>query len=187
MLEAFGAVAAANVRLLVAGVVAEPGLRADLERAARADARICLLLGDVRPERVGELFSLADVFVLARGDVWTSGSLTLALSTGLPAVAARTPQAIELLGEAGWLFTPGDATALADVVRGAAADPEALARKQTAAHTRGEQLPSWDEVARQTAGLLAGGAELTGMRPRSVPGPEPVRTGTQTPRSSAPR
>jgi beta-1,4-mannosyltransferase len=185
VLDAFATVRASNVHLVVAGVVAEAGLGPDLERVARADARVRLLLGNVCPERVGELFSLADVFVLARGEIWTSGSLILALSTGLPAVAARTPPAIQLLGDSGWLFTPGDAGALADAIRLAAADPEALARKRTAARARGQQLPSWEEVAGQTAGLLAGG--LTGMRSLSVPGPEPVRTETRTPRSSAPR
>jgi beta-1,4-mannosyltransferase len=200
LLNAFASLRPADVRLVLAGVVTDPRLRAEIERAAQADTRIRPMLGDVSPERVGELLALADVFVLARGEIWTSGSLILALSSGLPAIAARTPPAIELLGEdeeAGWLFTPGDAESLANALRRAAADRAEAARKRAAAHARGARLPTWEDVARRTAALFAGAEgerTLTRARSRSMPEQaetpdlrEPCRTAPRTPGSSAPR
>ena len=59
---------------------------------ADADVRIRALLHSIPHEHVSELFNAADVFVLARSEAWTSGSLVLALSQGLPVIAARSPR-----------------------------------------------------------------------------------------------
>jgi len=85
-------------------------LAAELDEAAERDCRIRFLPRFVRDERVANFFAAADVAVVPRRDGGTSGSLILALSFGVPVVAADRATYRELMadGEAGWLFEPGD-------------------------------------------------------------------------------
>ncbi len=156
LLDAFASVAAPEVCLVIAGVTSHRPTRRRLERAADEDGRIRVIAQDIPDDRVAELFEMADAFVLARSEVWTSGSLVLALSLGVPAVAARLAPVVDLLGdeEAGWLFAPNDVDSLADALTRAASDPVTAAEKQTSARRRGGDLPSWDVVAQQTIGAL---------------------------------
>lgn len=156
LLDAFAAVEQPDTYLVIAGQPAHgPSLRR-AQRAARDDARIRVLMEQIPHERVGDLFEMADAFVLARSEVWTSGSLVLALSLGRPAVAARLEPVVELLGEgdAGWLFDPDDVDSLAHALRSAAADRATAAEKRLVARLRGERLPTWDAVAERTAQLF---------------------------------
>lgn len=168
LLEGFAAVATPGAQLVVAGVPAHPPSRRLAEVAARSDDRIRLMLEQVSDEGVAELFGIADAFVLPRSEVWTSGSLVLALSMGVPAVAARLGPNVDLLGAdaAGWLFEPGDAESLADALRLAASDPVSTAEKRATARIRRAALPSWDEVAGQMTGLFA---DATGYAPNGAP------------------
>lgn len=153
LLDAFTRADVPDACLVIAGDTHHHPTGRRVEAAAAADERIRAMLGPVPAERVGELFGMADAFVLARSRVWTSGSLILALSLGVPVVAPRLTPVMELLGggRAGWLFTPGDADSLAQTLRCAALDPAAAAGKRRAARLRGEQLPGWPEVAQLTA------------------------------------
>lgn len=156
LLDAFAAADVQDAYLVIAGDSHHGPSGRRVKTAASRDRRIRALLEVVPADRVGELFAMADAFVLARNRVWTSGSLILALSMGLPVVAPRLPSVTDVLGEgeAGWLFTPGDADSLAQTLRCAALDHGAAAEKRRAAGLRGEQLPVWSEVARQTARAL---------------------------------
>ncbi len=162
LLDAFASVALPEACLVMAGVVSHRPTRRRLERTAHEDGRIRLIAEDIPHQRVGELFEMADAFVLARSEVWTSASLVLALSLGVPAVASRLAPVVDLLGdeEAGWLFVPGDADSLADALSRAASDPASAAAKRTVARRRGAQLPSWDVVAQQTVRALTRHADL---------------------------
>ena len=101
----------------------------------RNDSRILSLLGFV-PEDAGRR-ALPRV---RRGGAasrrrGTSGSLILALSMGLPVVAADVPTVRELTrdGEAGWLFRPHDLSSLRTALERAGSDPaEAPARGRCA-------------------------------------------------------
>jgi glycosyltransferase involved in cell wall biosynthesis len=160
LLSAFRSTVLADAALLVTGTVGSEGRAERVRTAARDDPRIRARLGFVPEDQVAELFSACDAAVVARGDGGTSGALILALSLGLPAVAARRAAYEDLLdGEAaGWLFEPGDADSLRRALeRAAATDEEKLAAKRTAALTRAS-LFRWDEIGRTTARLLAGGA-----------------------------
>jgi beta-1,4-mannosyltransferase len=142
--------------LVVAGYPKDKGLASLLHAAAARDSRICFRPRFVRDEQVADLFAAADVAVIPRGDGGTSGSLILALSLGLPVVAADCPTYRELLaeGEAGWLFAPGDPASLAqclDVAFGAS-DMELRTRAgRAAAQAAGLD---WDQSARLLAALL---------------------------------
>jgi uncharacterized protein YciI len=66
------------------------------------------------------------------GDGGTSGSLILALSFGVPVVAADRPSYRDLLanGEAGWLFAAGDSESLARALDVAFSAPEEELRRR---------------------------------------------------------
>jgi glycosyltransferase involved in cell wall biosynthesis len=153
LLDAFAAADIPDAHLVIAGVAHDWPSGQRIRTAAERDPRIRAMLDRVPEERVGELFGMADAFVLARNQIWTSGSLVLALSHGLPVVAARLPPVVDLLGDgqAGWLFTPGDVDSLAAALSSAALDRRAAQAKRREAQFRGEQIPEWSEVAERTA------------------------------------
>lgn len=171
LLDAFAALDSPRAHLVIAGAPVDPPSCRLAEAAARADSRIRLMLEQVSDRRVAELFGLADAFVLQRSEAWTSGSLVLALSMGIPAVAARLGPNVELLGgdAAGWLFEPGDARSLAAALRRASSDPAATAQKRSIARLRGAALPTWDEVARQMTGLFVGAAGGASNHAAAIP------------------
>jgi glycosyltransferase involved in cell wall biosynthesis len=156
VLEAFAGLDRADVALVVAGHLADQGARNAIVRASREDPRIGPLVEPVPHERVAELFGAVDAAVLGRGEVWTSGSLILALSLGVPVVAARVAPHEELMGggEAAWLFAPGDAESLRDALAAAASDRETARAKGRAARECAERMATWPEIAARTAALM---------------------------------
>ena len=155
LLEAFRAMDDDEVILLLAGLPLDDVSATEAERCAAEDARLRLLLEFIPDDRVVELFEACDVAVLPRSDGGTSGALILALSLGLPVVAAATPAYEEPLagGEAGWLFEPGDPASLGSALRQAASDRPLAARKRVAALEQGKRM-SWTEAAARTAALF---------------------------------
>ena len=88
LLEAFQSVTADRAFLVVAGLAISEKATGALRAAADRDQRIRIKLGFVPDERVAELFAASDVAIVSRGDGGTSGVLVLALSLGLPVIAA---------------------------------------------------------------------------------------------------
>jgi beta-1,4-mannosyltransferase len=155
LLAAFASAPLPEARLVVAGNAKNESIGAAVRSASASDARILDLLGFLREERVAELFGACDAAVLPRGEPGTSGSLILALSLGLPVVAADVPTARELIynGQAGWLFRPRDVASLRKVLESAATDPAgARARGRSALEIAGKL--EWGEAARRLALLL---------------------------------
>jgi beta-1,4-mannosyltransferase len=155
LLEAFSATALPDARLVIAGKAKIQSVGSAVSAAASNDARIVGLLRFVPNERVAELFHACDAAVLPRGDGGTSGSLVLALSMGLPVVAASLPTVRELTcdGAAGWLFQPHDVSSLSSALESAAADrSEARARGRCALGIAREL--DWDAIARELARLF---------------------------------
>jgi beta-1,4-mannosyltransferase len=156
LLTAFRALPLEEVVLVVAGRPEDSASARSTMRAFRVDRRIRPILGTVPADGVAELFAAADAAVIPRSETWTSGSLILALSLGVPVVAARLPAYEELLGgeRAGWLFAPGDPDSLRGTLERAARDPAAARAKGAAALRQAKNLPSWNEIAERTAALL---------------------------------
>jgi glycosyltransferase involved in cell wall biosynthesis len=105
---------------------------------------------------VAEHFRASDVAVLPRTDGGTSGALLLAISMGLPVVAARREAYSDLTGsgECGWLFTPDDIASLTWALEAAvAAGPSTLSAKGAAA-TRVARERSWRRAAELTAAYM---------------------------------
>jgi glycosyltransferase involved in cell wall biosynthesis len=155
LVDAFAQVQAGGL-LLVAGYPKDKRLASELGEAAERDSRIRFLPQFVPDERVSDLFAAADVAVMPRGDGGTSGSLILALSFGVPVVAADTATYRELLGdgEAGWLFEPGDPVSLASALDAAFSAPEAELRRRAEVAAAQAASLDWDESARRLAALL---------------------------------
>jgi beta-1,4-mannosyltransferase len=146
-IAAFSRLPDADLRLVVAGGVSDPALRARLEAASAKDSRVRLCLEHVPDDRVAELHEAADACVLPYRQVFSSGALLLALSLGVPAVVPREgaaeiaePPALELFEEGGL------AGALEAIRRG---DPAERRRAARAAASRFD----WDRIADRTLDL----------------------------------
>jgi beta-1,4-mannosyltransferase len=157
VLEAFSAIDRPDAVLVFAGLVMAPELGQSLRAAARRDPRIRAVLEFVPDDRVAELYEAADLALCPRSDGGTSGALVLALSMGIPPVAADQPTYAELVdgGRAGWLFAPGDPVSLRETLEAALADPEGRRARAAAGLARAETL-SWPRVGEQTAQLILG-------------------------------
>jgi glycosyltransferase involved in cell wall biosynthesis len=154
LLEAFGSVRSERARLLVVGNPKSPTVGLAVSAASERDARIVSKLGFAPADRVAELYRASEAAVLPRGEDGTSGSLLLALSMGLPVVAADVATTRDLTdnGEAGWLFRPHDARSLKGALERALSDGDAPDRGR-AAFDVAERL-SWPEIAVEIARLL---------------------------------
>jgi beta-1,4-mannosyltransferase len=166
LLGAFRTLARSDAVLVVAGRVKSEEVGARVRSAAAVDRRIRALLEFVPDECVAELFGAADAAVLARGEVGTSASLILALSLGVPVVAARLPSHEELSGggRAGWLFEPGDVESLTRTLEQAMAEAAQAPAKSAAALEQAARLPSWSYVAENMASHMLAAAEETSPR-----------------------
>jgi glycosyltransferase involved in cell wall biosynthesis len=158
VLDAFASIEDPRMALVVAGRIKDERSARLIGAAAARDPRIRSRLGLVPRGQVAELFGASDAAVLGRGQVWTSGSLILALSLGVPVVASRLPIHEDLVGDgqAGWLFEPGDRWSLRESLVAAQAHPAVARTKGEAALRRAHGLPSWSEVAERTAALTVG-------------------------------
>jgi beta-1,4-mannosyltransferase len=156
LLTAFRETSLPSAALVVAGEASDEREAEEVLAATENDPRVRPLLGRLEDDRVAELYGASDVAVLPRSDGGTSGALILALSMGVPVIAARTAESKELTngGRAGWLFAPGDGASLREALEDAAAsDPAALAEKGAAALEQARRL-SWSEAAERIAELL---------------------------------
>jgi glycosyltransferase involved in cell wall biosynthesis len=156
LLTAFLATSPRPAVLVVAGEVSAVQEGERVLSAASDDPRVRPLLGRLDEDRVTELFEASDVAVLPRSDGGTSGALILALSMGVPVIAARTPLSEELTrgGRAGWLFEPANGGSLRAALEDAAAsDPKFLLAKGAVGLDQARML-SWAEIGDRMAELL---------------------------------
>lgn len=105
--------------------------------------------GKLDDARLGARFAQAQVMVTPSsyegfGIVYLEG-----MSFGLPAVASSAGAAKEIIipGENGFLISPGDATALAEILHNLAEDRGRLVELSIAARHRFESFPTWEESA----------------------------------------
>jgi glycosyltransferase involved in cell wall biosynthesis len=151
LVAAFAAADVGDAALVVAGEPVDSAAASVVERAAAADARIVPLLARVPDGGVAELHSASDAAVIARADGGTSGALALALTLGLPAVAADAYA--DRVGAAGWVFPADAADGLRSALERAASDPRLPEIRAAAADAAG---PGWDEMGARTAALFGG-------------------------------
>jgi glycosyltransferase involved in cell wall biosynthesis len=145
-----------DLRVLVAGQERSAEVAAMLRAAAARDPRLRLRVGWMDEQTVVDLHAAADLCVHARRQEWTSASTVLALSLGVPVVAADLRSTAELLGPGAWTFRPGDAAALAATLAEAIdAGPEARAARGEAGRAHVARR-DFDALAAATASELRG-------------------------------
>jgi glycosyltransferase involved in cell wall biosynthesis len=128
-------------------------LDADIARRALGD-RITLL-GAVAPERLADLYSEADAFVLASRFEGYGMAYAEAVAHGLPIIGSNAGAIADTVPpQAGLLTAPGDIPALAKALRSLIGDAELRRRLADAARAAAPQLPSWQQSARIFARAL---------------------------------
>ncbi len=154
LIDAFKGTGLPGAALVLAGGAKSERL-ARIAKESEQGSRVRTRLGFVPEAGVAELFGACDVAVFPRGDGGTSGSLILALSLGLPVIAARTPAYEELMGgeDSGWLFTPGDPESLRHALEAAAADRQEAENRGANALQHARRL-AWPEIGDRTAQIL---------------------------------
>lgn len=129
----------------------------DREAAARLDADIkrynldnrVAVHGAVSPERLGELYAGADLFVLASRFEGYGMAYAEAIAHGLPIIgtnAGAIPDTVP--ADIGVLVAPDDPDTLALALRKVIANPDERRRMGTRARAAASRLPTWQESAK---------------------------------------
>ena len=110
---------------------------------------IDLHLGFVPSDRVAAYFRAADLVVVPYREIFQSGVILAAYTFERPVVATRVGGLPEVVqdGVTGFLVSPGDAPALADVLVDATADPGRLDAMGVAASALARGPHSWEHIA----------------------------------------
>jgi glycosyltransferase involved in cell wall biosynthesis len=148
LVEAFARVEEPSLRLVIAGRAVDEAYAARLRELAAADPRVRLELGFVPDEDLQVYLRAADVVATPFLEVFTSGSVLLAMSFGRAVIAPRRGCVADTLDDAGGLLYDADArdgleTALRDSL---SADLEGMGRHNTQALERF----SWPRIAAVT-------------------------------------
>ena len=130
LLEAFGTIDAPGARLLVAGRALDEGYTKRLRAIAVDDERVSLSLRFVPDDELQLYLRAADVVAAPFLEIFTSGSVLLAMSFGRAVIAPRRGCVVDTLDEAGGiLYDADDPQGLETALRVAMdADLEAMGR-----------------------------------------------------------
>lgn len=145
-------------RLTIAGDPQGKEMRQAVEAAAAGDPRIDLQLGYLEDEDLARLIRSADIVVLPFHEVFTSGSLVMAITMGKPVILPRVGLLTEYVGEdCAFFYPPGAPEELAVALRQAAScDREVLHQMGRAAELRANGL-DWGRIAEGIARVYRGG------------------------------
>lgn len=152
LIDTFAELDAPDADLLVVGNPADEELRQRIQRRCREIDRVHSVLEFVPEEEVVSYHDLADVVVVPFEDVFTSGSVILAMSCGKPVVVPRLGCPSELLAEAGTksaelTYDPDRSEGLAAAMRRSMEiDRETVGRQ----NRRTAAAYTWNEIATQT-------------------------------------
>ena len=109
LVRAFRRLHHSGARLVVAGRPATEGLRAEIEAGAQGDPRIRLFLERVPDEDIQVFMNAADAVVMPYEDIFTSGTVILAMSYGRPVIAPRRGCLVEVVDrQGGFLYDPDE-------------------------------------------------------------------------------
>jgi glycosyltransferase involved in cell wall biosynthesis len=161
LLEALAALVPQERARLRVQVVGQPYLdTAPLEAYARAhdlQDTVEFRFGFVDEAEIDRLFAGADAVVFPYREIDASGVAMIAVAHGLPVLASSVGAFGELFedGREARLVPPGDARALAGVLREWARSPEVLPRLAEAMRARRALVPDWTEIGRRTIQVYA--------------------------------
>ncbi len=121
-----------------------------LRSAAGGNVRF---LGNVDHDMMAELYSNCYAYVLPSAMEGLSVGLLEALSHGACIVTTNIPENLEVVGDAGLSFPPGDVEALRGCLQKILDDPDLARDCRRRAGLRASAQPDWDDVARLTEEL----------------------------------
>ncbi|MFV2064954.1 MAG: glycosyltransferase [Chloroflexota bacterium] len=108
LLEAFAEVAEPSARLVVAGRALDDAYALRLRELAAADDRVALELGFIPDDKLQLYLRAADVVAAPFLEIFTSGSVLLAMSFGRAVIAPRRGCIADTLDEAGGVLYDAD-------------------------------------------------------------------------------
>jgi glycosyltransferase involved in cell wall biosynthesis len=158
LIAALASIAGLPWRLTIAGDLTRApataaNLEADIARhrlAGRVD-----LLGEVSPQRLGALYSSADVFVLASHFEGYGMAYAEAMAHCLPIIGTTGGATVDTVPPtAGVLVEPGNVKAMARALRGVIENEEERRRLARGALAAAADLPTWASTARIVASAL---------------------------------
>lgn len=158
LLAALASIAGLPWRLTIAGDLTRSPttsdkLEADIARHRLAD-RVDLL-GAVSPQRLGTLYSSADVFVLASHFEGYGMAYAEAMTHGLPIIGTTGGATVDTVPPtAGVLVEPGNVKALTRALRAVLENEEERRRLARGALAAAADLPTWASTARIVATAL---------------------------------
>jgi glycosyltransferase involved in cell wall biosynthesis len=142
-----------NVQLLIAGRVSGVGSLEQLRSAIDGAQNIRLFDRFIPDNELQIYFNAADVYVYPVRGILNSGSISLAMSFGLPCIAPRLGGISEMLGEdGGILFDPEQPNGLLDALKEAPQRRVELASIGRRNLARAREW-TWEMVARRTREL----------------------------------
>jgi glycosyltransferase involved in cell wall biosynthesis len=148
LIEDFARVDEPSLRLVVAGRAVDEAYAARLHGLAATDPRVRLELGFVPDEELQVYLRAADVVAAPFLEIFTSGSVLLAMSFGRAVIAPRRGCVADTVDEAGGLlYDPDDAGGLEAALRASLmADLEGMGRHNAEALERF----AWPRIAAET-------------------------------------
>ncbi|WP_350036961.1 glycosyltransferase [Pseudohaliea sp.] len=148
LITAFRQSSASDLRLVIAGNPMDRELREDLEETAQLDDRIILYLKFIPEEEVAPLHRLADLVVIPFKEIFTSGSVLLAMSLSKPVALPRNAEQVGILqGGHGLSYT--NSVELLDIInRAGSQGHRAIAEKNYLA----AKHCCWARIGEATAG-----------------------------------
>jgi glycosyltransferase involved in cell wall biosynthesis len=151
LVKAFQELQSHQISLVIAGECKNGILRDELIQQCRADSRIHTFLEDVPDEKISLFLNSADVVVLPFKDIFTSGSVLLAMSFEKAIIAPSIGCVPEVLDQEGaFLYDPTDGRNLPLAMKRAfKADLTAMGRHN---YKQAQRL-DWTEIAEQTYGV----------------------------------
>jgi glycosyltransferase involved in cell wall biosynthesis len=155
-----------DLRLLLLGGGSQAGLVHQVIQGSGLGDRIHLA-GQISQNDLPRLYQSADLYLSASRSDGSSVSLMEALASGLPALVSDIPGNKEWIenGRQGWLFTDGDAAALAARLLAAAQDRAALPQMGRAARCLAEERADWKKNYPVLLQAYAAAARLAGAAP----------------------
>jgi glycosyltransferase involved in cell wall biosynthesis len=160
LIEAFAALPADLRRMARIRIVGKPYMDIAPLRALAAARQVPVTfdLGFVADEAIPALFGPGTIATFPYREIEASGVLFMALAHGRPVLASRLGSFGELLtdGVHGQLVPPNDVAALSAAMGQLIADRGFAAACSAACYQMATDVPSWDEIARQTVQCYRG-------------------------------
>ena len=127
-----------------------------------------------RDARFRQYIAAADISVVPSRQEPQGLVVLESLALGTPVIGSNTGGIPAMVTpETGYLFTPGDAVALARCIQGAFEKPQQLKAMQRAARARVESAFSWDSVADRYLAAFSKTLEVESTQPRPLAAPVP--------------